>query len=105
MCVRCKRYDFGACNQPAATLPGLRDKIASPFTVAGLDYAGPLVCIGLTSKKLYILLTCAVVRTVHLEFTDSLSPSDCMPPIRRLAAGSLSSQWKFSVPCSPWWGG
>jgi len=133
MCVKCKRYDSRACSQPAAPLPGLRVKIAPPFTVTGLDYAGPLFCIDLPSKKLYILLfTCAVVRAVHLELTDSLSLSDCMLAIRRFAArrglpsvfysdnaktfvsaarqlqqeyGPLSPQWKFIVPRSPWWGG
>jgi len=133
MCVKCKRYDSRACSQPAAPLPGLRVKIAPPFTVTGLDYAGPLFCIDLPSKKLYILLfTCAVVRAVHLELTDSLSLSDCMLAIRRFAArrglpsvfysdnaktfvsaarqlqqeyGPLSPQWKFIVPCSPWRGG
>jgi len=101
--------------------------------VTGLDYAGPLFCIDLPSKKLYILLfTCAVVRAVHLELTDSLSLSDCMLAIRRFAArrglpsvfysdnaktfvsaarqlqqeyGPLSPHWKFIVPRSPWWGG
>ncbi|XP_063601659.1 uncharacterized protein LOC134777731 [Penaeus indicus] len=33
VCVRCKRFDSRACNQPAAPLPGLRVKIAPPFTV------------------------------------------------------------------------
>ncbi|XP_037778187.1 uncharacterized protein LOC119574962 [Penaeus monodon] len=133
VCVRCKRYDSRACNQPAAPLPGLRVKTAPPFTVTGLDYAGPLFCIDLPSKKLYILLfTCAVIRAVHLELTDSLSLSDCMLALRRFAArrgipsvfysdnaktfvgaarqlqqeyGPLSPQWKFIVPRSPWWGG
>ncbi|XP_063607690.1 uncharacterized protein LOC134782212 [Penaeus indicus] len=31
VCVRCKRFDSRACNQPAAPLPGV--KIAPPFTV------------------------------------------------------------------------
>jgi len=132
VCVRCKRYDSRACNQPAAPLPGLRVKTAPPFTVTGLDYAGPLFCIDLLSKKLYILLfTCAVIRAVHLELTDSLSLSDCMLALRRFAArrgipsvfysdnaktfvgaarqlqqeyGPLSPQWKVVVPRSPWWG-
>ena len=72
--MTCQRQDSKACSQPVAPLPELRVKSAPPFAVTGLDYAGPLFCIDLPSKKLYILIfTCAVVRSVHLELTDSLS--------------------------------
>jgi hypothetical protein len=58
-----------------------------PFTVTGLDYAGPLFCLDFPKKKLYILLlTCAVVRAVHLEVTDSLSLPACLLALRRFSA-------------------
>ena len=132
-CVFCRRQDSKACSQPVAPLPELRVKAAPPFTVTGLDYAGPLFCLDFPSKKLYILLfTCAVVRSVHLELTDSLNLSDCILAIRRFVArrglpsvfysdnaktfvgvshllqqhhGPLAPQWKFIVPRAPWWGG
>ena len=133
MCVPCRRHDSKPCTQPAAPLPELRVKPAPPFSVTGLDYAGPLYCTDMSAKKLYILLfTCAVIRAVHLELTDSLSLSDCIFAIRRFAArrglpsvfysdnaqtfvavslrlrqhfGPLAPNWKFIVPRAPWWGG
>ena len=131
--MQCRRQDSKACRQPVAPFPELRVKSAPPFTVTGLDYAGPLFCADIPAKKLYILLfTCAVVRSVHLELTDSLSLPDCLLAIRRFAArrgipsvfysdnaktfvsvshllqqhyGPLAPQWKFIVPRAPWWGG
>ena len=132
-CVHCRRQDSKACSQPVAPLPELRVKSAPPFTVTGLDYAGPLFCVDIPDKKLYILLfTCAVVRSVHLELTDSLNVHDCLLALRRFTArrgmpsvfysdnaktfvsashllqqhyGPLAPQWKFIVPRAPWWGG
>ena len=43
-CVRCQRHDSRACSQPVAPLPELRVKAAPPFSVTGLDFAGPLFC-------------------------------------------------------------
>ncbi|XP_066947088.1 uncharacterized protein [Macrobrachium rosenbergii] len=86
-CVACRRCEAKACSQPVAPLPELRVKAAPPFTVTGLDFAGPLFCVDFPSKKLYILLfTCAVVRAVHLELTESLSVTDCNLAIRRFTA-------------------
>ncbi|XP_066940953.1 uncharacterized protein [Macrobrachium rosenbergii] len=132
-CVTCRRYDSKVCSQPVAPLPELRVKSAPPFSVTGLDFAGPLFCVDLPSKKFYILLfTCAVIRSVHLKLTDSLSMPDCLLAIRRFTArrglpsvfysdnaktfvggsqllqqhyGPLAPQWKFIVPRAPWWGG
>ena len=132
-CIPCKRQDSKSCSQPVAPLPGLRVKSAPPFTVTGLDYAGPLFCVDMPSTKLYILLfTCAVVRSVHLEMTNTLNVDDCLLAIRRFASrrglpavfysdnaktfvaaahklqhyfGHLAPKWNFIVPRSPWWGG
>lgn len=132
-CVSCQRVDSRACNQPVAPLPDLRVTQAPPFSVTGMDYAGPLFCCDHPGKKLYILLfTCAVIRAVHLELTDSLSLADFLLAFRRFVArrglpstlytdnaktfqgaatyllkvyGPTSPKWKFIVPRSPWWGG
>ncbi|XP_068246536.1 uncharacterized protein [Palaemon carinicauda] len=132
-CVSCRRQDSKACRQPVAPLPELRVKYAPPFTVTGLDYAGTLFCADMPLKKLYILLfTCAVVRSVHLELTDSLSLPDSLLAISRFTSrrgipstfysdnaktfvsashvllqhyGPLAPQWKFIVARAPWWGG
>ena len=129
-CVSCQRVDSQACNQPAAPLPDLRVIQAPPFTVTGLDFAGPLFCCDHPGKKLYILLfTCAVIRAVHLELTESLSLADFLLAFRRFVArrglpgtiysdnaktfqsaethllkfyGPVSPKWRFIVPRSPW---
>ncbi|XP_068247899.1 uncharacterized protein [Palaemon carinicauda] len=81
-CVSCRKQDSKACRQPVAPLPELRVKSAPPFTVTGLDYAGPLFCADMPLKKLYILLfTCTVQHY-----------------------GPVAPQWKFIVARAPWWG-
>ncbi|XP_064649968.1 uncharacterized protein LOC135501660 [Lineus longissimus] len=132
-CVPCRIVEARACNQVMAPLPGFRVKDAPCFAVTGLDHGGPLFCIDFPKKKFYILLfTCAVVRAVHLELTDSLNLPDCILAIRRFAArrglpsefhsdnaatftgadtllqqyfGPHSPKWNFIAPRSPWWGG
>ena len=130
-CVLCKKLDAQACNQQTAPLPEVRIQQAPPFSITGLDYAGPLFCCD-SNKKFYILLfTCAVIRSVHLELTDSLNLSDLLLAMRRFVARGLPSviysdnaktfraaeshlkcifshltpEWKFIAPKAPWWGG
>lgn len=86
-CVACKRLDSKHCSQPVAPLPEMMVTKAPVFSVTGLDYCGPLYCVDMPTKKHYILLfTCAVVRAIHLELTDSLTLSDCNLAIRRFAS-------------------
>ena len=132
-CVRCQRQDAKSCNEVAAPLPESRVSQAPPFTVTGVDFAGPLFCVDRPGQKLYIcLFTCAVVRAVHLELTESLSTSDFVLAFERFVArrglpsivysdnaktfkgaevrlqalfGPSCPSWKYIVPRSPWWGG
>jgi hypothetical protein len=132
-CYACQRADARACQEPPAPLPSLRVSEASPFTVTGVDYAGPLFCSDFPSQKFYVcLFTCAVVRAIHLELTDSLSTEGFLLALRRFASrrglpsviysdnaqtfkaaesnlsayfGSLCPEWKWIVPRAPWWGG
>lgn len=132
-CVSCRKHDSRACCEPAAPLPQDRTSQAPPFSVTGVDFAGPLFCVDSPKKKLYVcLFTCAVSRAVHLEITESLSLSDFMMAFRRFTArrgvpsvvysdnartfkgadaylqkhfGHLAPRWKFMVPRAPWWGG
>ena len=101
-CVVCRRLESKACSQPVAPLPEMRVKSSPPFIVTGLDHAGPLFCIDLPSKKLYILLlTCAVVRAVHLEITDSLSVSDCILITQKHLLVPLKSMQEHFGPLAP----
>ena len=132
-CVRCARFDARACDQLPAPLPAARVQPSVPFAVVGLDYAGPVYCSDFPGSKFYILLiTCAVVRAVHLELTASLSLEDFLLAFRRFcarrgsptvvysdnartfkgAAARMHSffpahapEWRFIAPASPWWGG
>ena len=133
MCIDCQRQDAPAGHQPMPPLPDLRVKQAVPFAITGLDHAGPLYCCDFPGKKFSILLfTCAVIRAIHIELVESVSASETMLALRRLAArrglprvlfsdnakgfraapslsreqyGHLSPEWRFIAPRSPWWGG
>ena len=132
-CLACLRQESKPCCQVSGPLPELRVSQSPPFTVVGVDYAGPMYCMDMPSKKLYVcLFTCAVVRAVHLEITDSLSTQNFILAFKRFAArrglptviysdnaktfqasqqqlqeiyGPLSPTWKFIAPRAPWWGG
>ena len=132
-CIACQKQDAVACAQPRAPLPGDRVTRSPPFSVTGIDHAGPLYGSDHPGRKLYVLLfTCAVTRALHLELVDSMSLADTMLALRRFVArrglpsimysdnaksfvaaqgkmiseyGHLSPQWKFIAPRSPWWGG
>ena len=132
-CVRCQRHDSRCIQQPPCPLPVARINEAPPFSVSGLDYAGPLFCSDYSDHEFYILLiTCAVTRAVHIELTDSLNLSDCMLALRRFCARRgmprlfysdnaptfvgaharlrrifqiHTPQWRFIPPLSPWYGG
>ena len=131
-CVACQRQDAKPCNQEGAPLPEDRVRKASPFSVTGVDYAGPLFCKGIKTRYYILLFTCAVIRAVHLELVKSLNLSDFVLAFRRMTArrgvpaiiysdrgttfvaasnhlhsiyGDRAPHWKFNPPASPWWGG
>ncbi len=64
-CVPCQKINSRPCNQVAPPLPEYRVVQNRPFSVVGLDFAGPLRCKG-----------CASVRAVHLEMTPSKNLRD-----------------------------
>ena len=132
-CVPCQKQDSKACNETVAPLPEARVSESPPFTVVGIDFAGPLFSVDMPGKKLYIcLFTCGVIRAVHLELTESLSTNDFVLAFKRFVArrglpsivysdnaktfkgaevrlqallGPSCPCWKFIAPRSPWWGG
>jgi hypothetical protein len=132
-CFPCRRLDEPAVTQPVAPLAEHRLVKSPPFSVTGLDHAGPLYCIDAEGQKFYILLlTCAVTRGVHLELVESVSAADTVRALRRFMArrgkpavffsdnarGFVAAnkqlselmqpdciEWRFIVPRAPWWGG
>lgn len=86
-CLACKRFDTTLCSQPVSPLPDLRVKAQPPFTVTGLDFAGPIYCRDNPNHKYYALVfSCAVVRAIHLELTDSMSLEDFMFALRKFTS-------------------
>jgi hypothetical protein len=132
-CIQCQKQDAKACDRPFAPLPSLRVQKSPPFSVIGIDHTGVLYCADFPLKKFYVLLiTCAVVRAVHLELVNSLNASDVCLALRRMFArrglasviysdnapsfkaakrslsgllGPLAPKWEKIVPQAPWWGG
>ncbi|XP_043228193.1 uncharacterized protein LOC122384656 [Amphibalanus amphitrite] len=132
-CVACQRQDSQPCCEPAGQLPRVRVTESSPFSVTGIDFAGPLFSVDQPGKKYYIcLFTCATTRAVHLEMTDSLSLPAFILALRRFAARrgwpaiifsdnaasfracaarlketmvDSAPEWRFIVPSAPWYGG
>ena len=132
-CVPCQRQDSRPCNEVAAPLPSDRVRKGPPFSVVGIDYAGPLYCKEFPSKKLYILLfVCGITRAIHIELTESLLTFEFLLCFRRFAArrgvpqmvysdnartftsaaknldehfGIHTPAWKFIPPRAPFWGG
>ena len=131
-CVPCQKINSRPCNQVAPPLPEYRVVQNRPFSVVGLDFAGPLSCKG-SNKKWYILLiTCASVRAVHLEMTPSQNLTDFFNCFSKFTSrrgipdvvisdnfktfqsasqdvlekyGPLAPKWKFITPKAPWHGG
>lgn len=132
-CLLCQRLDARPGDQSVAPLPGSRVRQSPPFSVIGIDHAGPLYCSDLDGRKNYILLiTCAVTRAIHLELVPSLSLSDFMLAFRRFVSrrglpsivysdnaktfvgapqeilkyfGTFGLDWRYIAPRAPWWGG
>ncbi|XP_043228647.1 uncharacterized protein LOC122384903 [Amphibalanus amphitrite] len=132
-CLACQRQDSPACCEPAGPLPRVRVTESSPFSVTGIDFAGPLFSVDQPGKKFYVcLFTCGTTRAVHLELTDALSLPAFVMALRRFAArrgwpaviysdnaatfkacaarlrdtmADSAPEWRFIVPSAPWYGG
>lgn len=132
-CPRCVRFDSLPCQQPIAPLPKERCQKSDPFSVTGVDHAGPLYSADNPGKKHYIcLFTCAVTRAIHLELVDDLSLAQFLLAFKRFVSrrrlpltivsdqaqtfkaaakrftemySDKSPMWKFNTPRCPWAGG
>jgi hypothetical protein len=74
-CLPCKIARNRHADVIEAPLPADRVQPKKPFSIIGIDFAGPLhITSGRTTKKAYILLiTCSTTRALHLELTTDLS--------------------------------
>ena len=88
-CVPCRKLEGAPYRSPdPAPLPKLRVQEASPFAVAGVDFAGPLyVQFDNGEAKAYIcIFTCAVTRAIHLEVVTDLTESSFLQAFRRFSS-------------------
>ncbi|XP_047995284.1 uncharacterized protein LOC125233345 [Leguminivora glycinivorella] len=132
-CPQCVKYGGGPYTLPKTpALPPERINYETPFTYVGVDYFGPMfVKMGNNKEKRWIcLLTCLVVRAIHLEVVKDMSTEECALAFRRFIAdrgtpsliisdnalqfkllsevikeGNLPIQWKFIPQLAPWHGG
>ena len=88
-CVTCRKVEGTAFRAPdPAPLPKLRVQEATPFSVTGVDFTGPLYVRsenGVT-KSYICLFTCAVTRAVHLEVVSDLSEKSFLQAFRRFSS-------------------
>ncbi|XP_050306311.1 uncharacterized protein LOC126743323 [Anthonomus grandis grandis] len=84
-CVVCKRQHGKPLVVQSPPLPLDRVRLAVPFEITGVDFAGPLFL--RTGQKVWLcLFTCAVYRAVHLELCTSLSTAGFLQVFRRFVA-------------------
>ena len=74
---------------PPPPLPSYRVQEAPPFTVTGVDFAGPLYVQGpngAQTKVWICLYTCCVVRAVHLDLVPDMSAQTFLRSLKRFTA-------------------
>ena len=85
-CVTCKRYEGKPMTMPhSPQLPQDRVSSQAPFSMTGVDFAGPLyVQVAGQSVKTYVcLFTCGSTRALHLELTQDLTAESFLLAFRR----------------------
>ena len=125
-CVKCRRFDARPADEETADLPADRVNFQRPFSLCGVDYAGPLLVKDTSGvNKMWIaLFVCGTTRAVHVEVVESLGVDDFLLAWRRFvscrgtpsrirsengttfvaAAKILRIQWIFNPPVAPWFG-
>ena len=89
-CHGCKRFHARALNQPPlGLLPEDRTKVARPFEIIGVDYAGP-IGYRATQKsqgKAYILLiACSLTRGIYMDVVTELTTDEFMARLKEFIA-------------------
>ncbi|GBN86354.1 hypothetical protein AVEN_200629-1 [Araneus ventricosus] len=72
-CSLYKRYKVRPGTQETAPLPPDRVLMSPPFSMTGLDYAGPFFTKGSNDKHYLLLFTCATTRVLRLELVPSMT--------------------------------
>ncbi|XP_053698923.1 uncharacterized protein LOC128745882 [Sabethes cyaneus] len=90
-CFRCTRADSVPAKQKTGQLPLQRITPTRPFTVTGVDYAGPIYLKPIHKRagasKAYIsIFICFVTKAVHIELVSDLSTAAFLAALRRFIA-------------------
>lgn len=85
-CITCKRFNSSPGDQTVAPLPVDRVEESAPFSVIGVDFAGPLFVKNNDTKQYILLITCAVTRNIHLELVGDLTTDTFLLAFRRFVA-------------------
>lgn len=91
-CTLCKRYLGVTSKQKMGDLPEDRVRISRPFSVIGIDFAGPFTCKCVEHRcvkyyKVYLaVFVCFVVRAVHLELVSALSSEAFLAALKRFCS-------------------
>ncbi|XP_071634306.1 uncharacterized protein [Temnothorax longispinosus] len=91
-CYRCFRANPRPSQPLMAELPVDRVSQVKPFSVSGVDFAGPFTLVtrrarGVSSFKAYVcLFVCFAVKAVHLEAALSLTTESFLAALRRFVA-------------------
>ena len=89
-CNKCKKYRAKPIDRPpTADLPNFRTELNRPFSVTGVDFAGPMLYKVRKNayKKCYIaIFTCAAIRAVHLKLCPDLTADHFKHAMREFVA-------------------
>ena len=89
-CTTCRRFEGKSYHAPPPPpLPNYQVQEAPPFTITGVDFAGPLYVRSPDGgqKKVWICLyTCCVVRAVHLDPAPNMCAPTFLRSFKRFAA-------------------
>ena len=101
-CVTCQRVKPQSTQQLMGDLPAERVTSGRPFSISGLDYAGPFQIRttkgrGHRAYKGYIVVfVCFVTRAIHLELVSDLTTASFLSAYRRFAGRRGICQKLFS---------
>eukprot|EP00102_Acyrthosiphon_pisum_P020672 XP_016657882.1 PREDICTED: uncharacterized protein LOC107883053 [Acyrthosiphon pisum] len=91
-CVLCAKMSANHPQPIMAALPGFRVREAHPFSIVGIDYAGPLQMKELSLRKARIVkvyiavFICMTTKAVHLEPVSALSTEAFLLTLDRFVA-------------------
>jgi len=90
-CFRCIRQDPALARQPVGQLPPSRITPSRPFSVTGVDYAGPFYLKpahrkAAATKSYLCVFVCFATKAVHLELVGDLTTAGFLAALRRFTS-------------------